>query len=186
MAKNPTVEYYSGASFQSEPDLRQELINTLEGAYPEVAKGKPAYLRKMRKDTSGVLIKCVCVDPTTGEPDKDDYCPFSLGERYFWDESEILVYKEESDNMDQPASKPSGLLNIPVSVFYMRYDVGITPDDKIVEMVLGTDGRALSPRRRSAVYSIRQLIEYRSDRGRLEFFKAICSREFVKFLNPPT
>ena len=184
MAKNPVVAYYEDSA-AAEPDLRQEMINTLKGAYPEVAKGRPVLLRKMRRTSGGILIKCVCVDKVTGEPDKDDYCPISMGERYFWDESEIVTYKEELDNPDQPASKPSGLLNIPVSVFYMRYDVGITPDDKIVELALDADGKPLSPRRRAAVYSINQLIPYRSDRGRLEFFKALCSKEFVKFLNPP-
>lgn len=62
----------------SEIDLRQELINTIDGSYPEIAKGRDGLLRKMRRNSLNKLIPCDCVDPVTHEPDRDSFCPLCI------------------------------------------------------------------------------------------------------------
>ena len=185
MAKNPNIDYWSPSSLQSEPDLRQEMINTLVGRYPEIAKGKTILLRKFRHDANGSLTLCGCVDSLTGEQDKDIFCPVSFSERHLWDESRILAYHQILETNDNQESTPAGLLSVPFSVFYMRYDVPVTEDDKLVEVSLDLDGTVSQPFRRLAVYRINQLIGFRADNGRLEFWKALCTKEFTKFINPP-
>ncbi len=106
----------------TEPDMRQEMINTLDGAFPETAKKMTAVLRKMRRGTLEVfpggdiespwlewntigkrhrwrtdigtdLLLCPCVDKVTKEPDKDFHCPFCWGEGFLWDEDFFDVFK---------------------------------------------------------------------------------------------
>ena len=184
-----TPSYYGDVSGTTEPDMRQEIINTLDGKYPEVAKGKTALLRKFRLDSNGNKTLCSCIDAVTGEPDKDFFCPISAGERWLWDETKIKVYKVVTGIDSALAARDSlvspGLLNIPIVVFYMRYDSGVTQDDKIVEIALDSAGTASSPLRRTAIYRIQTLIEYRADRGRIEYYKAACSKENVRYLNAP-
>lgn len=113
--------FYS--SLRTEPDMRQEMINTLDGAYPEIAKKMPAVLRKMRRGTleywpepneiedpwiewnaigkryrwligtGSDLLPCPCTDKVTKEPDKDHHCPICWGEGFLWDEVFFDVYK---------------------------------------------------------------------------------------------
>ena len=68
------------ASGSTEPDMRKEFQNTLDGHYPEVSKAQRSLFRKMRRDTSGKLIKCACVDSVTDEPDMDTFCPTCYGD----------------------------------------------------------------------------------------------------------
>lgn len=113
--------FYSNC--QSEIDMRQELISTFEGNFPEVAKKMSAVLRKMRRGTLEVyttgtlpdgpwiewnalgkryrwredigydLLPCPCKDKVTREPDKDHFCPICFNEGWLWDETFIEVYK---------------------------------------------------------------------------------------------
>lgn len=186
MPKTPIIGYWDELGVSTEPDMRSEFIHTLEGFHPELAKGKLALLRRFRRNSQDRLTLCSCVDQVTGEPDKDAFCPISFSEKHLWDESEILVYQQIMEENLRSDSKPAGLLNIPASVFYIRYNEPVTEDDKIVEVALGFDGRPNRPFRRVAVYRIDQLVGLRAEGGRLEYWKAICMKEFVKFLNPPT
>lgn len=74
----PSINYYSGGTSGTEPDMREELINTFDGTFPEIAKAQPALLRRMRTDSNGDLIPCGCVDAVTNEPDKDRFCPICV------------------------------------------------------------------------------------------------------------
>ena len=112
--------FYS--DLRTEPSMRQELLNTLNGSFPEIAKKTKIVLRKMRRGTLEVypegtislpwtevnaaekryrwrsdigndLLPCPCTHPVTKEADVDTYCPFCHGEGYIWDESFIDAYK---------------------------------------------------------------------------------------------
>jgi len=186
---SPTINYYSAGSVSSEPNMRQELINTLDGYFPEVSKAHPALLRKMRRDDDGVLIECACVDPVTREPDKDRYCPICLGEGYYWDEENVSVYSVPVDSSRRAPLKDviyeAGLLNIDLVVFYLRYSTDITTKDKIIKIRLKQDGSIYTPYERKEVYRIGALWEYRSDNGKLEYWKVSTHKEDVKYLNSP-
>ena len=191
MRRAPTPDYYGTTSNQvSEADLRQEFIDTLEGNYPEIPKGRLVLLRKFRRDSSNTLIDCACVDADTGEPDKERFCPISLGEKYLWDETYILSYKEFLiDNFGAARgayTQAAGHMDIPVVAWYMRYDVDITDDDKIVEVGLDLEGEVEFPVTRTAVWRINELAVMRGDNGRIEYIKALCSREMQRWLSAPT
>lgn len=184
-----TLNFYGSSTGGSEPDMRQELINTLEGKSPEIAKGQPILLRKMRRDTEGRLIPCPCIDPVTKEPDKDRFCPVCFGEGNLWDEVLIKGYRvwEESStsNVEKYQLQKPGLINQPFVIFYVRYDAEITEEDKLVELVLEDDGTAADPMRRKRLFRIGRLWDYRSDNGKLEYFRVFTYREDVKHLNAP-
>lgn len=188
-SSTPQIAPY-GNNSNTEADMRLELIRTLEGGFPEISKGHWALLRKMRRDASGRLIECPCVDPLTHEPDKDQFCPISMNERYLFDESYIKLYSVIAGTETSPVHKEKitspGLINTELVVFYTRYDSNITEDDKIVEIELELDGSKIEPVVRRQVYKIIKLWAYRADNGKLEYYKLYTSKENVKHLNPPS
>jgi hypothetical protein len=171
---------------RTEPDMRLELNNMFDGVFPEVAKSQPTILRKMRR-TNGVLNKCTCITPNTQEPDRDNFCPFCHGEGSLWDEMWIDTYCVDtgsgasgalSDKMITP-----GIMNEPVVIFYLRSRVDITTDDRIVQVILDTEGLPVRPYRRKKLYRIGNLVDFRSDNGKLEYWKVETYSDRRKFLN---
>ena len=175
------------SSGSTEPDLRKELGNTLDGHYPEVAKARQALLRKMRLDANGKLTKCGCVDSVTKEPDKDFFCPICHGEGYLWDETYIKVYKvllkSDVGNVYREVMKAPGLQNSSMSVFFCKSLVDITQKDRIIELSLDAEGEVSTPFKRRALHKIVAAVDYRADNGRLEYWKLDCYEEKRKFLN---
>lgn len=170
---------------QTEIDMRQEMTNTLDGKYPEVKKKHTAILRKLRRP----LVQCSCVDPNTHEPDKDTFCAFCWGEGYIWDEIYIDVYKvvikSDVGNADKEVLHSPGLINEPLVIFYTRSSVDITEKDKIIELILDSEGELAQPLQRKKLYRIGTAIDLRLDHGKLEYWKLDCYSEYRKFLNGP-
>lgn len=182
--------YGSSANQGTEPDIRQELINTLDGCFPEVAKGETGLLRRMRRDSESSLIPCPCRSTLTGEPDKDRFCPVCFSEGYLWDESVINFYKtlEGADRQNTQLNylSPPGLINVPLVVFYIRYNAAITKDDKVIQLVLDTEGDPVEPYQRRTIYRVEMVWEHRADNGRLEFYKVFAHLDNVKYINAPS
>jgi hypothetical protein len=185
-----TEDFYAQSSSGTEPNMRQELINTFDGSFPEIAKAQTGLLRRMRRTANGMLISCPCVDRITKEPDKDRFCPICLGEGYLWDEHRIQFYRTlEDSDVDNSVSntlRPPGLINHPIVVFYIRYDAEITVEDKIITAVLNSDGTMASPLRREHVFRINTVWPYRSDYGKLEYYKVFAHDQYQKHLHAPT
>jgi hypothetical protein len=185
----PSNDFYSAGSFRTEVNLRQELENFLDGAFPEIAKKQKALLRKMRRDSDGTLVSCACVDATTGEADKDTFCPLCHGESWYWSEVWLDVYRivlrSDVGNAFKERLLPATTQNIPVTLFFARYSAEITEDDRIIEMKLNADGTVYRPYTRQAVYRIGTLFDMRSDNGKLEYWKIATFKEERKFLNGP-
>lgn len=183
------LDFYTNTA-GAEPDMRQELINTFDGQLPEIPKAQPALLRKMQKDSNGNKILCPCVDSITKEPTKDRFCPICYGEGFYWTETNLQIYRtlEDSsvDNALRDKLRAQGLINIRIVVFYVRYDAQVTEDDKIVRLQLNLDGTATIPKKRLDIYRINTAWDYRSDNGKLEYWKVYTHREDVKHLNPPS
>jgi hypothetical protein len=174
-----TNPYHSiSGSSEREVDMRGELIKTLEGSDIEIAKAHKILLRKFRLDGNKKKILCPCVSPLTLEADEDSYCPISINEKHLWDEQLIATYSVYE-------AVPPELPNNPLIVFYMRYDTSVTKDDKLVEVALDLEGNLASPLKRTQLYKIRELLPLRADRGRVEYIKAACTREDIKYLNAP-
>jgi hypothetical protein len=186
----PSVDFFSNSTAGTEPNMRQEFINMMDGSYPEIAKAQGGLLRRMRRNSSGQLIACGCVDAVTREPDRDRFCPVCYGEGNLWDEEELDLYRtlEDSDvdNVLKNNLQGPGLINVPLVVFYIRYDSDITRDDKIIELVLDTAGDAVTPRQRKRLFRINSAHDYRADNGKLEYWKVFAHHEDVKYLNAPT
>jgi hypothetical protein len=180
-------DYYTGISASSEINIRQELINMFDGVYPEVPKASIGLLRKMRRDTNGLLLSCPCVDLITKEPDKDRYCPICLGEGYYWDETEIqyycIVVGRDVSNVGRERLTEPGLINVPLVVFYIRYDVPVTTQDKIIRVSLDLEGAPAIPRKRDSIYRVTKTWDYRLDNGKLEYWKVYTFEEHSKYLN---
>jgi len=163
------------SSGSTEPDMRMELKNTLDGHYPEVSKSQKVLFRKMRKNSSDKLIDCPCVDEVTDEPDRDLFCPICHGEGYVWDEVYIDCYKVILRN--------ELIYKAPVTVFYCKSSLGFTDEDKIIELVLDEEGKVVQPMKRMIRYEIKKAIDFRADSGRLEYWKLDCVEKAYKFLN---
>lgn len=163
------------ASGSTEPDMRKEFKNTLDGHYPEVSKAQESLFRKMRRDASGKLIKCACVDSVTDEPDIDTFCPTCYGEGNLWDESYLDIYKV--------ISRSELIYKAPIAVIYCKSSLDITTDDRIIELVLSAEGKIVKPIKRKIVYKIKEAIDFRSDNGRIEYWKLDCHEKAYKFLN---
>jgi len=55
-------------------DLRREFNNLVLGSNGETPIGKSYILRRMRRDSEGSLVPCICVHPLTKEADRDYPC----------------------------------------------------------------------------------------------------------------
>ena len=173
----------------TEANMRTELINTLDGFLPEIAKARPGLLRRARLDSTGATIPCPCVDPVTAEPDKESFCPICFGVGYLWDEESVTYYKIDTEgdmqNILKQTLTPIGLIKQPLVVFYIRYSAEITPNELIIELELNDDGSVKQPMRRKEIFDISHLWEYRADNGKLEYWKIFAHKEPRKFLNAP-
>ncbi len=169
------------AKGRREISMRDEFEDTFDGTALEISKKRPALLRKMRLDSKGKKIPCVCVDPTTKEAEKDRLCSICLAEGFLWDETETDVYKvllNPREVLHQP-----GLSNTPTVIFYMRHSTSILRHDKVIELVLDIEGKPVQPRQRNNVFRIQHIEIFRLDDARIEYLKLYTFREDVKHLN---
>jgi hypothetical protein len=179
-----SLALWPASSSGKEIDLRDEFNEFLFGSPTEIAKGRPGILRRMRRNDDGDLVVCLCVDEKTGEPDRDTICPYCWGEGYLWDEEWVTYYKmlvsshEGLVRKDQP-HKP-GVSNIPFVFFYLEYDVTPSRFDKIVEVSLNTAGGISLPYTREAIYPIATSEAFRSDNGRIEYWRVAVVLDSVK------
>jgi hypothetical protein len=161
-----------------------------DGVFPEVPKAQTGIFRKMRLDSNNKKIPCPCTDKFGSEPDKNTWCPICFGEGWYWDETYIQFYRvlqgAETENSLRDDLITPGLINVPVVVFYTRYDVLITEEDKIVEIKLDLEGDPIEPVKRKGIYRINAAWDYRSDNGKLEYWKIYTHLEAVKYLNAPS
>lgn len=160
----------------AEIDLRAEFDNLIFGGGGSIPHGRDFLLRKVRRDSDKKPIKCTCVDSETREADFS--CPYCLGEGYYWDEDWLTGYASYVGADGGLASRARflkpGIVRADTKIFYFRYDTIITYYDKIVEVRLDTEGQPVVPYEREAIYKPQTIIQYRSDRGRVEYVAVYC------------
>jgi hypothetical protein len=152
------------------------------GSATEIPKARKAVLRRMRRNSDGSLIIAPSVDELTHEPDMDTYDPFSMGERYLWDEElidvrKVTVRSTEAGLADRDQFLAPGILNTQTVLFFCEYHVEPTYYDRIVELALDRDGDLITPYRRRRIYRAQSVVDYRSDTGRIEFWGIFCSEK---------
>ena len=174
-------DLYPNTPSPTEISMRDELGFTFDGSSQEVAKSQPCIIRGMRRDNQDKKIPCECQDPISREPDKDRLCPICLGEGFKWDETLSKMYKVLRSPKEVLLGP--GSTNVPSVIFYMRHNANITREDKIVELVLDSEGLPVQPYKRRDVFKIIHLDQLRLDNGRLEYLRLVTIREDVKHLN---
>ena len=170
---NPYTNLYPTTTSGKEINLRTEMYRTLYGSTDEEAKGREGLLRRMRKDANGHLIRCVCRDDVTDEPDKDYYCRYCLGMGYYWDEVKIVYYR----NDDSFRKRERKNQEFEGDDFFLEYDTVITTEDYIVTVNLDNDGTPSTPITRAKMFKILSSDPFRSDSGRIEFVKVRAIEE---------
>lgn len=170
----------------SEIDLRSEFDYMINGGDGFLAHGQYFILRRMRRNTEGVIMKCVCRDSFTNEPGRDyGSCAYCLGEGNLFDEEIVRGYRQIITSAGTDKSSKSkhafGVVFSPATNFYLSYDIAPTVQDKIITLRLDRDGRVLSPISREEYYEINLVRDLRSDQGRVEY--TICHTEKI---SPPT
>lgn len=163
-----------------EGDIRQEVINTLYGTTREVAKRRTGLYRRTRLDENGEKTPCSCVNTTTTEADQDSPCPFCDGVGYYWDEVWFDYYKVitgiEAALSLRENFEDMGTLNVPRVSIYTHYDLAPVlvrghTEDRIIELRLDSEGKVVRPYVRERIYRIGSAMDFRSDNGRLEYWK---------------
>lgn len=155
-----TSPWYTSSSSGGEIDLREELHNLLFGASDETAKGRIGLLRRMRRDSNGNLVNCPCRDEITNEPDKDYFCRTCWGMGYLWDEETITYFKDDDTMRKEEV------------YFYLEYTVEPSDEDYIILIVRDEDGVPEAPvGREGKVYKIIKAEPFRSDTGRIEYWR---------------
>ena len=143
-----------------ELNLREEMYRLLYGAADEIAKGVIGMFRRARLDANGKKVKCPCRDTITDEPDKDFYCRTCIGLGYLWDERELVYYKS-----DDTLRKTDEMF------FYVEYFVRPSIGDYIVELIRDAEGVITPPGMREKLYRIIEAEPFRSDVGRIEYWR---------------
>ena len=160
-------------SSRKEIDLRQELKEIFFGSEVEIEKGRKGLLRKMRRDSDGNLINCVCRDKITKDPDRDYHCRFCKGWGYYWDEYEVTYFRN-----DASYSKASGQNNeYAKDYFYLQHTVDITSDDYLIILNNDTEGDIVVPTERFKYFKIFSADAFRSDYGRIEYWRIRAHEE---------
>lgn len=165
---NPYTNFYpTSISSGKELDLRQEIYRLLHGAVDEQAKGRYGLFRKMRRDSDGYPVRCECRSSITDEPDLDYYCKHCLGMGFYWDELPVLYYRDETSFSKRLGNDKEYVGDH----FFLEYGNIITDNDYIITVKLDVDGIPTIPVTRNLFFKIIGATCFRSDNGRIEFWR---------------
>lgn len=167
----PYVNFYRPNT--TELDLREELRQTLYGSTEEVPKGRVGLLRKMRRDSSGNLIRCTCRNELSDKPSTDSYCRYCHGMGFYWDERQITYFLSDAAYRKQATADKEYNSNL----IYVEYNVEVTDSDYIISIRTDRDGNVIIPVERLVFYKIAKAIPFKSDFGRIEFFTLRAEEE---------
>ncbi len=166
---------------RKEIDLRKELHETLFGGLHETEKGQIVIFRRMRRKPG--ITYPVTEDDLQISPSQDKFSHhaprehpdnWSFGERFLFDDRLIKLYRswpisiENTNTLTQidPGWLPGGL-----AFYYLEAWTMPSVYDKIIEVVRDMDGVPVSPLRLERKYSVKSAEAFRSDSGRVEFWR---------------
>ena len=163
---------------RKEIDLRSEFDKTLDGSVYELSKSFLVLLRKFRRNENRYRIPCSCNVAKEGQ--SHHRCTVCLGEGFLWDEIYIDVFKNEvgSDDAKAGASLITeiGRTKKEFCKFYLKSNIEIDYEDRIIELRLDTEGNVIKPERRGLNWTINTLSYKRSDSGKLEYIVIYCRK----------
>ena len=162
-----------------EIDLREELNKMLFGSDEEVPKGQYIVLRRMRRNT-GVsypikesdLQRCPCAAKQDFEADRVTLCQWCDGERFLFDDELVVAYKASKFNyVDVEMPRPESTMAFSQSFFYCEAPIMPSRFDKIIEPIIDIEGKLISPVQIKIRHNIEMAEPFRSDFGRIEFWR---------------
>jgi len=162
-------------------DLRKELQDFFFGSTLEEDKSHKVLVRRFKYDPEGRKIPCTCNKDNEGA--KTPSCSSCLGEGYYWKESWESCFKyhigSESAHARRIILEAGGTLKGELCRFYFQHDIDITKEDRIVEVKYDNKGDISLPYKRGTEWMIQEVINKRSDQGRVEFTTAYCSKSNI-------
>ena len=152
-------------------NLQNEMESFIFGSGTEAPKGRDLVYRRIRKDSNGKPIECECVSSTTKESDKDTYCPYCLGSKYYWDEEFVSSYWHRPGNSDN-------------LVFYFSHNVAPKTIDELITVKLDDDGNTIAPIERIKLYNILSVDVLREEHGLLAYYKIVAAPVNRRYIGP--
>ena len=157
--------------FEKNLNLQTEMDRFMFGSDVEAPKGRDVIYRRIRLDSNNNPIKCVCVSNITDEADKDTYCPFCLGSKYYWDEEFVKAYWH----------RPGADDNL---VFYFNHDVAPSGLDELITVKFDDDGNTITPIERVSIYNILPVDLLREDYGELAYYRVLAAPMNRRYMGP--
>lgn len=175
-----------------EIDLRAEFDSLIFGPDADGHRhGHPILIRRMRRGSDGRALSCTCRNE---EKQGNPSCPYCLGEGTLWDEEWTMCRTQylgpEGGRANKYVRMPHGQIKTEFKVFFLRYDMRILYDDRIVEVALDEEGKIIMSSItnsfiRTNIYKPQTIDDQRSDNGRKEFIAVYCSEyDAVRNDNP--
>ncbi len=165
-------------------DLRREFYDFLHGSETELPKGHQGIFRRMRRDTTGKLIPCLCLDRITREPDKDSHCNYCGGAGYLWDEQWVTYYRQIIGITTSLANRQKyyepGTASALLAFFFLEYNVMPTLKDFMIELKRDAEDTIILPYKREAMFTLNTVEAFKSDNGRIEYWRVAVNYDPVK------
>lgn len=176
--------FYPNTMPDSEVDLREQMQALFYGTSSEIPKGQTVIFRKMRRK-SGIVWPVEENDleitpainslthqgPTPTYPDN-----WAFGEKFLFDDQLVRTYHSRPivvEAMNGTMPLPLGVVPLGTTYFYLEYWVMPSIYDKIIELVINEQGVPVSPIKQFMKYHIHSAEPFRSDNGRIEFWRCI-------------
>ena len=185
-SRRPKVVASASTYMNGEIDLRAEFDGIMYGpdGDGEGRHGHPCIIRRVRRGDDGFPERCTCAEasPThQGNPD----CRYCLGEGFLWDEEWAMTFSmfvgPDGGKANRYIRMQPGSIKTDYLLFFLRYDLAVKYDDKIVEVVLDEEGEVTLNSAgtfiRETIYKPETIVKYRSDNGRIEYLAIYCREE---------
>ena len=161
-------------------DLRAELHNILFGNRSFIPQGHKIVLRHMER-----MCPCVLEERGQKHRDADPKCSLCHGEGFLYSDHVYTAWRSliDAESGALPATfqeHVAGLTRLNSTNFWMEWTTTIAEIDMIFEINLtdaGIPPYPLKPTDYIEKYKIDQLISYRGDNGRIEYKRAVCTKE---------
>lgn len=167
-------------------DLRAEFDKLVYGPNGdgEARHGHPCVIRRVRRNDDGYPTRCTCAEASSNHQGNPS-CQYCLGEGYLWDEEWALTFSmfvgPDGGKANRYVRMQPGNIKTDYLLFFLRYDLGIKYDDKIIEVVLDEEGEVVLNNSgtfiRETIYKPETIVKYRSDNGRIEYLAIYCREE---------